>query len=165
MKSGRITCLLIMSTLAVAGCAGKETKKSMTSLGRIAVSQQAEQRIQEFNRAQLEQTKHYETLATAVRQEPRNEAWAKEMELKLQKTYAESTRSLPGTLKEVSCRSSKCELQLETSYAQSPEAYANRRQTIDQWIAWSQPCGFIIVERVATQGKSEPMRIFIDCAN
>ena len=164
MKTTRIVSLLLVTAMVGPGCADEVMKKSSTPPQlRVPISQLAEQRIRDFNRAQLEQTKYYETLMAAVRQEPRNETWAREMEAKLHKTYAESVRSLPGALKGVSCKSSKCELELETGYAQPPEAFLEHRQAIDQWIAWSQPCAFTIAERGALQSQSESTWIFIDC--
>ena len=101
-------------------------------------------------------------LAAAVRAQPRDEAWAAAKERELRQSYSEHASVPKEALKGVDCRQSRCELQL----AVPPESDAPAQQqtlAIDQWIAWSQPCGYTLAHEPGAPQAPGTVRIFLDC--
>jgi hypothetical protein len=140
-------------------------ERQTPTISSLPVAQLAEQRIGEMKKLRAQEATYYNELEAAVGREQRNESWAVETESKLQKSYAAESDVPSGALKRVMCRSSKCTLLLEPGHDQSPQAAIQQQLAIDHWIAWSQPCGYLMTTTALQSGKSpEAIRIFIDCS-
>jgi hypothetical protein len=101
-------------------------------------------------------------LAAAVRAQPRDEAWAAAKERELRQSYSTHASVPRDALKGIECRQSRCELQV--AITSEPEAPAHQQAlAIDQWIAWSQPCGYSFVQEPGTPQAPGTVRIFLDC--
>ena len=102
-------------------------------------------------------------LATAVKEEKRDDVWASQMETELWTSYAAETNLPRGALKSVECRSSKCDLQLQLYPEHSPQATIERQMAINHWIAANQSCGYTITSAPGSAQAPGAMRIFLDC--
>ena len=156
--------VVLFVALAAAACASNSMEKQRPTVSSLPVAQLAEQRIAEMKKVKSQEATFYNELEAAVGREPRNEAWAVEAEAKLQKSYAAEPAVPSGALKSVMCRSSKCALRLEFGHDQSPQAAVQQQFAIDQWIAWSQPCGYVKTTALQSEKSPEAIRIFLDCS-
>jgi len=100
-------------------------------------------------------------LSAAVRAQPRNEAWASAREQQLRQSFAAHPAVPKDALKSVECRQSRCELQL--SVAPATQAPQQQAFAIDQWIAWSQPCGYTLTMEPGAAQTPGTVRVFLEC--
>jgi hypothetical protein len=110
--------------------------------------------------AQAQTDAFVERLAVDVRNEARDDAWATSKENDLRRSYAENVPSSEVTLAHMDCRRSKCELLVDVGTVSSAEMLAERAFAVEQWIAWSQPCGYVLTR----PPRANAMRFFLDCA-
>jgi hypothetical protein len=95
-------------------------------------------------------------LAEIVRSERRDSAWADQKEQSLRAAYRADPSVPQGAFTDVDCRRTRCSLTI-TGSRMAPEAFP----AIDQWIAWGQPCAYVITDRTAR--KTGDVRIFLQC--
>lgn len=125
--------------------------------------QRAEQELDSIRKAKLHVSDYLNKLATAVKEETRNDSWATKKESGLRTTYA-AERSLPkGALKSVECRSTRCALQLQLGAEQSPETMIEQQAAVSRWISMTQPCGYTMTNAIASPGARGVIRVFLDC--
>jgi hypothetical protein len=124
------------------------------------VGQVAEERLAELTRRQSLQAAYLRDLSSAVSQEARHEVRASHMEMKIRKAAADLS---VGTVKTLTCKTSKCELQLEVSPPQSPQAAIEHQLAFDNWIAMIQPCSYAKIGAVPRRNEPEVIRIFLNC--
>jgi hypothetical protein len=153
-----LTLFAVLSVFAAAGACANERAERQASATSQAVGQQAEQHIASVKNSQSQEAAYYASLATATTRESRNEAWAMDMEAKLQNSYAAATHVPPKGLKSVKCYSSKCVLEIQLDRQQA-QASVEQQQAINEWIAWSQPCGYDLIAQ-----SSELLRVFVNCS-
>lgn len=119
-----------------------------------------EQAVAKLRQTQEQATGFVAGLSAAVREQPRNEAWASAREQQLRQSYAAHPSVPKDALKSVDCRQSRCELQLAIApAAQGPQ----QALAIDQWIAWSQPCGYTLTQDPGTAQGPGTVRVFLEC--
>jgi hypothetical protein len=94
----------------VASCAVACTSMGAQKQPTLTSTQLAEQHVAAVGKRRAQEADYLNGLATAVKQEKRNEAWAAQKESELRASYAAEKGIPPGALKSVECRSSKCEL-------------------------------------------------------
>ena len=101
-------------------------------------------------------------LASALKGEKRDQAWARRKEFDLWMSYADGKKLTRGNLKTVECRTSKCELLLQSNTRNSLLATVQEEFAIDRWIA-SQGCGYTRAAIPASLQSPRSIRIFLDC--
>ena len=119
-----------------------------------------EQAVAKLRQKQEQEKAFVSGLAAAVREQPRNEAWASAREQQLRQSYSEHPSVPKDALKRVECRQSRCELQL--AVAPTPEG-PRQAIAIDQWIAWSQPCGYTLTQEPGTEQAPGTVQVFLEC--
>ncbi len=119
-----------------------------------------EQAAAKLRQAHDEATGFVARLSAAVREQPWNEAWASAREQELRQSFAQHPAVPRDALKSVECRQSRCELRLDVAPATQgpPQALA-----IDQWLAWSQPCGYTLAQEPGTEQGPGSVRVFLEC--
>ena len=119
-----------------------------------------EQQISAIKKASAQQADYLSSLALAFEGEKRNDAWAAPKESELRSSYTAEKGILPGALKSVECRSSKCDVQLQLNADQSPKVLLEQQTAINQWIAMNQPCGYTMTTWPGSQQAPGAIRIF-----
>jgi hypothetical protein len=160
MNTKSLSRFIFLVTWVVAACATEGGKIDRSVTPRAAVAQVAAEQMAEFNRRQLLQAAYIRDLSSAVSQEARHEVRASHMEMKIRKAAAD--HHLAGTLKTVICKTSKCEVQLEVSPPQSPQAAIEHQRAFDHWIM-IQPCSYTQIGAPLTGNGPEVIRIFLNC--
>ena len=156
--------------LGTVACTNISAQKQSASHNQPATSpaltgaQLAEQQIAAIEKTRVQEADYLKGLATTVKGEKRNDAWAAQKESELWTSYAAEKGIPRGALKSVECRSSKCDLQLQVSAEQSPKAAVEQQIAINQWIAWSQPCGYTMTTGSGLEQPPGAIRIFLDCS-
>jgi hypothetical protein len=127
-------------------------------------TQLLEQQIAHIKKTRVQEVDYLKGLATAVKEEKRNEAWAAQKESEVRKSY-DADKSVPrGALKSVECRTSKCDLQLQPSGEQSLKGTIEQQIAINQWIGASQPCGYTMTTDPGSGQVPGAVRIFLHCS-
>lgn len=129
-----------------------------------AVAQPPEQAAAALRERQAQAASFLAAQEASFREQPRDEAWATPQEQRLRQSFAQEVPVPQGALKAVECRSSRCLLQLvlPPESARAPQALP-AAAAVEQWIAWSQPCGYTLTQEPATQQAPGTVRIFLDC--
>ena len=140
----------------------------LIALGGAACSntsaQLPEQQTAAIKKTRVQEADYLKGLATAVKEEKRNDAWAAQKESELRSSYAAEKGIPPGALKSVECGSSKCDLQFQLSAEQSPKAAIEQQIAINQWIAGSQPCGYTMTIGPGAEQAVGAIHIFLNCS-
>jgi hypothetical protein len=140
--------------------AGLTTVDALSTTTR-ADSQLAAQSMADTQDARAQQADYVKGLAAAVRQERRNDAWAAQKEAQLRTSYATAPGVPPSALKSVECRSSKCDLQIQSSA--EPGVATAQQMAVSNWLAVREPCGFTIARGPALEEAPGVLRIFVNC--
>jgi hypothetical protein len=140
----------------------------LVALGTVACSntsaQLPEQHIAAIKNTRVQEADYLKGLATAVKEEKRNDVWAVQKETELRSSYAVEKGVPPGALKSIDCRSSKCDLQFQLRAEQSPKAPFEQHIAINEWIAASQPCGYTMTPPPGAAQAPGELRIFLNCS-
>lgn len=140
----------------------------LVTLGAVACSntsaQLPEQQIAAIKKTSVQEADYLKGLASAVKEEKRNDVWAAQKESELRSSYAADQRVPSGALKSVECRSSKCDVQLQLSTEQAPKPAVEQQIAINQWIGASQPCGYTMTTNPGSEQVPGAVRIFLFCS-
>jgi hypothetical protein len=156
--------VVLFAALTTAGCANNHSEHRPPAASSLSVPQLAEQQIAQVKKGLSQEAAYYSRLEAEAGGEPRDERWATQMQSKLEKSFAANTDVAPGALKSVKCQSSKCILQLDPVSTESPQKAIEQERAIDQWIAWSQPCGYVMSTDRQLEKSSKAIRIILDCS-
>lgn len=148
---------ILVAAASVAGCASVDYARKPTP----SVAPPPAERIAAIEQTRSKEIEYFESLAASVKAETRDGTWAARQESALRDSYAAYEGAPSGALKNVECRSSKCDLQLQLDPKHSARTAVDQRIAIDQWIAWSQPCGYAAT--FGSDPNSGTLRIFLDC--
>jgi hypothetical protein len=128
-------------------------------------AQHVDERIAEIKKTRVQEAESLKSLASAVQQEERYEAWAAQKEADIRSSY-ESDKSVPrSTLNSVDCRTSKCALQFQVTGEQSVKGAVEQQIAINEWIAANEPCGYTLTMEPGSKQSQGVVRIFLDCRN
>lgn len=123
------------------------------------IEQSAERDVAAIRDALSQDDAFIDALAEAVRNETRDSAWANEKEEALRASYRADPSVPQGVFRAVDCRRTRCSLAFDL-----PAVAADGLPVIDEWIAWSQPCAYVITDRAGQDARDVgDVRVFLEC--
>lgn len=155
---GRITPCLV--ALACSACVTTGGSGSTPPQERVT----PERAAAKLRQSQARTSELISSLSAAVREQPRDEAWASAQERQLRQSFVEHPSAPKDALKEIDCRRSRCELRLQLApESDAPPQASPQVAVIDQWIAWSQPCAYTLTHDLASPQATGTVRVFLEC--
>jgi len=146
---------IILATLTLLSCAPAQVRPADQTPDQLRMAMESRS---------AQEARYLESLAAGVRNEQRNDAWAKDQEAALRASYNADPRLPRGSLRSVDCRSSKCELLLQMGPWRQASAALDQYHAINSWIAASDACGYTLAAAPPPQETAGTARIFLDCA-
>jgi hypothetical protein len=105
---------------------------------------------------------YLKSLAMAVRNEKRDDAWASQYEGNLRQSFESHVGS--SGLKSIDCRATQCSVEVDMSAGQSSRPALDQRMKITQWISSSTTCGYTMVPGPdPTSTAASTVRIYLNC--
>jgi hypothetical protein len=101
-------------------------------------------------------------LAADVQAQRRDDAWATDREKALREAFGSSDMG-KASLGQIDCRRTMCAISVALPPEVSPEARVRSLQAVEQWIAWSQPCGYAIAPEMSAPGGGGEIKMVVDC--
>jgi len=107
---------------------------------------------------------YVDQMASDIMDQPREAAEADRREQDLETAFARDfsqERNAQAEISAITCRRSGCVLEFSMSPELSPQDRVRSLQELDQWLAWSQPCGYVL--EPPPSGRNGTTRAVIDC--
>lgn len=140
-----------MPLVVLASCAAPSVQDTTSEIEQMAEADVATRRD-----ALAQDDAFVDALAETVDNERRDSTWADQKEQSLRASYRADPSVPKNAFTDADCRRTRCSLAF-TGSGMTPEAFV----AIDQWVAWSQPCAYVITDR--TGRKTGDVRIFLQC--